>query len=127
MSSRTRMFVTWFCAGIGLPPSVYGLGALLSSAGAELSGRMVEIVAIGGCPFWVFLWIPAMSQPNNSVLFYSAVVAILIANGCLYLLMAQLQSRTQTWRKTSRVVTLSIAYPVLMSLGYCLPLAFDVL
>jgi hypothetical protein len=94
MSSRTRMFGAWFCAGILLPPTIYGLGALLGLVGAEQAGRSVELFALGSCPFWLFLWIPAMAQPDNSVLFYSTVVAVLIANGCLYLLMAQLQSKT---------------------------------
>jgi|SRR5690349_16311029 hypothetical protein len=125
MSSRTRLFVAWFCVGVALPPAIYGLGALVGLAGAEQAGRIFALVAAGGCPFWVLIWIPAMSQPNNSILFYSAIAAILIANGCLYLLMAQLQSKIQSWSKTTRIATLSIAYPVLMALGYSLPLALE--
>jgi hypothetical protein len=121
------MFFAWFCAGAASPPAIYGLGALLVSVGAEQAGRVVELVALGGCPFWVLLWIPAMSQPNNSMLFYLAVAAVLIANGCLYLLMAKLQSTIQSWRKVSRIATLSIAYPVLMALGYGLQLALGAL
>ena len=125
MSSQSRIFVAWFCAGILLPPAVYGLGALLDLVGAAQASRAAELLALGGCPFWLFLWVPAMSQPNNSVLFYSTVVGVLVSNGCLYLLMAVLQSKIQLWRKPQRVVTLAVAYPALMALGYALPLSLE--
>jgi hypothetical protein len=125
MTPRARLFAAWFSAGVLLPPAVYGFGALLGLIGADRVGQTVEFVALGGCPFWLFLWIPAMSQPNNWMLFYSTVAAVLLANGCLYLLMALLQSWLRSWRKPYRVATLLIAYPVLMALGYSLPFALE--
>lgn len=127
MTPERRVSLTWFVAGIAAPPTFYGLGTAIAALGLAQVGRTFELIALGTCPFWLFLWLPAMSQPDNGVLFFVCVVAVLLANGCLYLVMAKLQSNLLRWRWQWRVVTLSIAYPALMALGYCLPLALDAL
>jgi len=66
-----------------------------------------------------------MSQPDNFLLFHGAVIAVLVANGCLYMLMAQLQLKTQTLSLPLRVGTQLLAFPALMGLGYGIPLALE--
>jgi hypothetical protein len=122
-----RVLLTWFAAGIAVPPALYGFGTIAVAFGLAEVGRLFQLIALGACPFWLFLWLPAMSQPNNAVLFFICTVAVLLANGCLYLVMAKLQSNLVRWRWKWRIVTLSIAYPVLMAVAYCLPLALDAL
>jgi hypothetical protein len=127
MSRIRRPFLLWLIAGGLVPLALGGAGAMFASIDFPAAGRTCEILALGSCPFWVFLWLPAMSHPTNSVLFYSAVVAVLAANGCLYLVMAQVQSKIRPWRLPLRIAVLVLAYPAVMALGYCVPLGMEYL
>jgi hypothetical protein len=125
--ARRPRFLLWFCIGLTLPLVLWGLGA-----GSELLllptlKSAFELVALGSCPFWLFLWVPAMAHSTSNILFYSAAAGVLLANGCLYLVMGKVQMLSAQWRLPLRLTAQVVAYPVLMALGYCIPLGFEVL
>ena len=125
MFPRRRLPVLWFCAGVLFPLALWALSALLTSADLPRLARALELAGIGSCPFWLFLWVPAMGLPTSEIAFYSTLVAVLLANGALYLVMAFVQNKTRDLKRPLRLATLVIAYPALMALGYCVPLGAE--
>ena len=122
MSPRRRLFLLWFGAGLFTPLALWALSTMLSSIGLRSASWALQGLALGSCPFWVLLWLPAMSQPTNSILFYLVAVAVLLANGCFYLAMGQLHYKLRTWTPQWRIVGLALGFPALMALGYLLTL-----
>jgi hypothetical protein len=125
--SDHRLLFVWFCTGLVLPFVLWGLGALSHPLHMPSLKSSFELLALGSCPFWLFLWIPAMSHPDSSLLFYSAAAAVLVANGALYLVMAKVQIWTRRWKLPLRLTAQLVAYPALMALGYCPPLGLEAL
>jgi hypothetical protein len=127
VSSDRRTYLLWFCAGLSAPLVLWGLSALSQLLHLSSAQSVFELLALGSCPFWLFLWIPAMLHPASDVLFFVVSALVLVANGCLYLVMARLQTSTLQWNSSARRITLIVAYPILMALGYCAPLGLEAL
>ena len=125
--ARRPRFLLWFCIGLTLPFVLWGLGAASALLLLPTLKSAFEFMALGSCPFWLFLWVPAMSHSTSNLLFYSAAAGALLANGCLYLVMAKVQILTTQWRLPLRLTAQLVAYPALMALGYCVPLGLEVL
>jgi hypothetical protein len=123
--SIRRVSVLWFCVGAVLPFVLWSAGWLSNVLQLGAIGWSFQLLAVGSCPFWLFLWWPAMTHPKNDVLFLSVALGVVLANGCLYLPLAYVQAKTRLWTMSARIGAILIVYVLLMILGYCVPLGVE--
>jgi hypothetical protein len=121
-----RRLLLWFLVGLVLPFVFWCLGTLSHLLHLSTLQSAFELLALGSCPFWLFLW-ATMAHPTSDVLFYSVAAAVLLANGGLYLGMAKVQIWSRHWKTPLRLAVQVAAYPILMALGYCVPLGLEAL
>ena len=119
--------IVWFCTGVILPVALLGAAWLSNLVPLLTVESTFRLLAVGSCPFWLFLWWPAMAHPKSDVLFLSVALAVVLANGCLYMPLAYVQAKTRPWSVSTRIGAILITYTFLMILGYCVPLGVEYL
>lgn len=120
-----RLYTIWFAVGVAAPLALGSLAWLAGTIDLDPVRVCLGLAAMASWPFWLFLWLPAMSYPKATWLFYLVGAGCLVANGGLYMLMALLQRWTRHFQVRWQFAALCACYPVVLCLGFLVPLGVE--